>query len=74
MKYLTRVSTCYQLTTFTDGQTGERFCFLSNTNNNKDVNVDLKDDGMHFVPAWSVSILGACKKEIYNSAKVKMLV
>ncbi|KAK6274429.1 hypothetical protein POUND7_004138, partial [Theobroma cacao] len=59
-----------QLTTFTDGQTGERFCFLSNTNNNKDVNVDLKDDGMHFVPAWSVSILGACKKEIYNSAKV----
>ncbi|KAJ1392023.1 Glycoside hydrolase, family 35 [Sesbania bispinosa] len=35
-----------------------------------DVEVDLQQDGKYYVPAWSVSILQDCKKEIFNTAKV----
>ncbi|KAL2322547.1 hypothetical protein Fmac_026926 [Flemingia macrophylla] len=57
------------LTAYTsDG--GARFCFLSNTNSNADSSVDLKHDGKYFVPAWSVTILDGCIKEVFNTAKV----
>jgi len=39
--------------------------------NLEDANVDLQKDGKYLVPAWSVSILDGCNKEIYNTAKVK---
>ncbi|PON64509.1 Glycoside hydrolase [Parasponia andersonii] len=59
------------LTTYTDVVTGQRFCFLSNTNNSGDpITVDLQNDGVYWLPAWSVSILDGCNKEIYNTAKV----
>ncbi|XP_021902002.1 beta-galactosidase-like [Carica papaya] len=57
------------LTTYANNA-GERFCFLSNIDGSKDVNVDLQQDGKFMVPAWSVSILLGCKTEIYNTAKV----
>lgn len=58
------------LTTFSNNSTGERFCFLSNTDTSQDANVDLQNDGKYFVPAWSVSILEGCNKEVFNTAKV----
>ncbi|KAG4938605.1 hypothetical protein JHK82_044398 [Glycine max] len=57
------------LTTYTHTN-GERFCFLSNTNDSKDANVDLQQDGNYFLPAWSVTILDGCNKEVFNTAKV----
>ncbi|KAL2331072.1 hypothetical protein Fmac_018653 [Flemingia macrophylla] len=57
------------LTTYT-GDSGARFCFLSNTNSNADASVDLKHDGKYSVPAWSVTILDGCNKEVFNTAKV----
>ncbi|OVA11464.1 Glycoside hydrolase [Macleaya cordata] len=48
----------------------DKVCFLSNENKTNDANVDLGSDGKFFVPAWSVSILADCNKEIYNTAKV----
>lgn len=57
------------LTTYVSNSTGQKFCFLSNVNL-EDANVDLQKDGKYFVPAWSVSILDGCNKEIYNTAKV----
>ncbi|CAI8588192.1 unnamed protein product [Vicia faba] len=57
------------LTTYTNS-TGARFCFLSNNDANKDANIDLHSDGKYFVPAWSVSVLNGCNKEIFNTAKV----
>uniref|UniRef100_A0A2N9I5M6 Beta-galactosidase n=1 Tax=Fagus sylvatica TaxID=28930 RepID=A0A2N9I5M6_FAGSY len=57
------------LTTYINNATGQRFCFLSNVNL-EDANVDLQKDGKYAVPAWSVSILDGCNKEIYNTAKV----
>ena len=59
-----------QLTTYIHKSSGERFCFLSNTNTTQDANVDLQADGNYSVPAWSVSILQNCSKEIYNTAKI----
>ncbi|KAJ4973802.1 hypothetical protein NE237_006976 [Protea cynaroides] len=56
--------------TFTDNSTGNSVCFLSNINDNKDVTVDLQNYGHYFLPAWSVSILADCNKEVYNSAMV----
>eukprot|EP00258_Populus_trichocarpa_P013592 XP_002324727.3 beta-galactosidase 7 [Populus trichocarpa] len=56
-------------TTYTNQGTGERFCFLSNTNM-EEANVDLGQDGKYSLPAWSVTILQDCNKEIYNTAKV----
>ncbi|KAL2322545.1 hypothetical protein Fmac_026924 [Flemingia macrophylla] len=57
------------LTAYTsDG--GARFCFLSNTNSNADASVDLKHDGKYSIPAWSVTILDGCNKEVFNTAKV----
>ncbi|KAJ1407393.1 Glycoside hydrolase, family 35 [Sesbania bispinosa] len=35
-----------------------------------DAEVDLQQDGKYYVPAWSVSILQDCKKEVFNTAKV----
>ncbi|KAK3012130.1 hypothetical protein RJ639_011754 [Escallonia herrerae] len=58
------------LTTYTNAATGERVCFLSNLNTTQDAHIDLQKDGKYFVPAWSVSILEGCNKEIYNSAKI----
>ncbi|KAI4355825.1 hypothetical protein L6164_004562 [Bauhinia variegata] len=58
------------LTTYTNNATGETFCFLSNTNQTQDVTVDLMGAGKLTVPAWSVSILQNCTKEIYNTAKI----
>ncbi|OMO93581.1 hypothetical protein COLO4_16849 [Corchorus olitorius] len=60
-----------QLTTYSDNMTGERFCFLSNVNETQDASIDLQQDGKYIVPAWSVSVLGGCNKEIYNTAKVR---
>ncbi|KAK7251323.1 hypothetical protein RIF29_34404 [Crotalaria pallida] len=57
-------------TTYTNNATGERFCFLSNSDANKDANVELMQDGKYFVPAWSVTILDGCNKEVFNTAKV----
>ncbi|KAK7305146.1 hypothetical protein VNO77_43046 [Canavalia gladiata] len=57
------------LTTYTTAD-GARFCFLGNINNNLDVTVDLQGDGKHLVPAWSVTILDGCNKEVFNTAKV----
>ncbi|KAL9376580.1 hypothetical protein Peur_030700 [Populus x canadensis] len=56
-------------TEYTNQGTGERFCFLSNTNM-EEANVDLGQDGKYSLPAWSVTILQDCNKEIYNTAKV----
>ncbi|AES95309.1 beta-galactosidase-like protein [Medicago truncatula] len=58
------------LTTYTNSS-GARFCFLSN-NNNTDLGarVDLKNDGVYIVPAWSVSIINGCNQEVFNTAKV----
>ncbi|XP_043696444.1 beta-galactosidase 7-like [Telopea speciosissima] len=58
------------LSTFINNSTGNSICFLSNVNNNKDVIVDLQNNGKYFLPAWSVSILVNCNKEVYNTAKV----
>ncbi|KAJ1385186.1 Galactose-binding-like domain superfamily [Sesbania bispinosa] len=58
------------LTTYTNNATGEKFCFLSNSHNSQDAEVDLQQDGKYYVPAWSVSILQDCKKEVFNTAKV----
>ncbi|KAL2326203.1 hypothetical protein Fmac_025261 [Flemingia macrophylla] len=57
------------LTTYTNAN-GERFCFLSNINNNQDANVALQQDGKYIVPSWSVTILNGCNKEVFNTAKV----
>ncbi|XP_038697947.1 beta-galactosidase-like [Tripterygium wilfordii] len=58
------------LTMYADDVTGERFCFLSNSNEKVDANVDVHNDGKFSVPAWSVSVLQNCNTEIYNTAKV----
>ncbi|GAU22242.1 hypothetical protein TSUD_227780 [Trifolium subterraneum] len=58
------------LTTYANNAIGQRFCFLSNSHNSKDAQVDLQQDGKYYVPAWSVSILQDCNKEIFNTAKV----
>jgi len=57
------------LTTYTNSA-GARFCFLSNDKDNTDGNVDLQNDGKYFVPAWSVTVLDGCNKEVFNTAKV----
>ncbi|KAL0541096.1 hypothetical protein IC582_021127 [Cucumis melo] len=56
------------LTKFFNPTTGERFCFLSNTDGKNDATIDLQADEKYFVPAWSVSILDGCN-EVYNTAK-----
>ncbi|KAK7273442.1 hypothetical protein RIF29_14492 [Crotalaria pallida] len=58
------------LTTYTNNATKERFCFLSNVAENKDAKIDLQQDGSYYVPAWSVTILEGCSKEVFNTAKV----
>ncbi|KAJ1407399.1 Glycoside hydrolase, family 35 [Sesbania bispinosa] len=63
-------SVALYLTTYTNNSTGEKFCFLSNSHNSQDAEVDLQQDGKYYVPAWSVSILQDCKKEVFNTAKV----
>ncbi|MQL87725.1 hypothetical protein Taro_020275 [Colocasia esculenta] len=45
-------------------------CFISNTNVDSDATVTFEGN-QYLVPAWSVSILPDCKKEVYNTAKVK---
>lgn len=62
-----------QLTTYTNSITGESFCFLSNNNQIEEATVVLEEGNIFVVPAWSVSILGGCNKEIFNTAKVETL-
>ncbi|GLT74321.1 hypothetical protein SLA2020_461260 [Shorea laevis] len=57
------------LATFTNSS-GARFCMLSNIDKSKDANIDLEQGRKYFVPAWSVSFLDGCNKEIYNTAKL----
>ncbi|KAJ1389343.1 Glycoside hydrolase, family 35, partial [Sesbania bispinosa] len=57
------------LTTYTNAA-GARFCFLSNADSSNDANVDLQNDGQYFIPAWSVTVLDGCNKEVFNTAKV----
>ncbi|KAG6589973.1 Beta-galactosidase 7, partial [Cucurbita argyrosperma subsp. sororia] len=64
------ISSSVTLTTFSNPTTGGRFCFLSNTDASNDATIDLQRDGKYFVPAWSVTILDGCNKEVYNTAKV----
>ncbi|XP_077219958.1 beta-galactosidase 15-like [Tasmannia lanceolata] len=52
--------------TTTDGNSS---CFLSNTNTTVDRTLNFQGNS-YFVPAWSVSVLPDCKKEVYNTAKV----
>ncbi|XP_043710768.1 beta-galactosidase-like [Telopea speciosissima] len=56
--------------TFMDNSTGKSFCFLSNNDTKQDLNIELGKNGKYFLPAWSVSLLADCNKEIYNTAKV----
>ncbi|XP_054776094.1 beta-galactosidase 7-like [Prosopis cineraria] len=66
----TSVGNSVNLTTYTSSN-GGKFCYLSNTDGSQDATVDLPNGGgKFFVPAWSVSILENCSKEIYNTAKV----
>lgn len=58
------------LTVYSNNSTGERFCFLSNIDTTQDATIDLQADGKYFVPAWSVTILDGCNKEVFNTAKV----
>ncbi|OMO91833.1 hypothetical protein COLO4_18061 [Corchorus olitorius] len=60
----------FDMTMYADNATGEKFCFLSNVNGQTDTTFDLQQDGQFFVPAWSVTILQNCNKEIFNSAKI----
>jgi len=57
------------LTTYTNSS-GARFCFLSNNNTDLGARVDLHNDGVYIVPAWSVSIINGCNQEVFNTAKV----
>uniref|UniRef100_A0A0A0LYH4 beta-galactosidase n=1 Tax=Cucumis sativus TaxID=3659 RepID=A0A0A0LYH4_CUCSA len=65
-----KISSFVTLTKFSNPTSGERFCFLSNTDNKNDATIDLQADGKYFVPAWSVSILDGCNKEVFNTAKI----
>ncbi|XP_028758971.1 beta-galactosidase 7-like [Neltuma alba] len=66
----TNVGNSVNLTTYTSAN-GGKFCYLSNTDQSQDAHVDLKNgNGQYFVPAWSVSILENCSKEMYNTAKI----
>ncbi|XP_010541689.1 PREDICTED: beta-galactosidase 7-like [Tarenaya hassleriana] len=44
-------------------------CFISNANTTVDAVVSFQGN-QYNVPAWSVSVLPDCKKEVYNTAKV----
>lgn len=49
-------------------------CFFSNSNTTNDATFTYSGTE-YTVPAWSVSILPDCKKEVYNTAKVmKMMI
>ncbi|KAM7259503.1 hypothetical protein ACFE04_015244 [Oxalis oulophora] len=63
------ITTNVDLTAY-QNNAGERFCFLSNKGTSNDVTADLGQDGQFLVPAWSVSILSNCTKEVFNTAKV----
>ncbi|KAH6828560.1 beta-galactosidase 7 [Perilla frutescens var. hirtella] len=48
---------------------GKSSCFLGNANSTSDATVNY--EGVDYIiPAWSISILPDCKKEVYNTAKV----
>ncbi|GAB4846763.1 Beta-galactosidase 7, partial [Ancistrocladus abbreviatus] len=44
-------------------------CFFSNANSTNDAVVTTQGGRQLTVPAWSVSILPDCEKEVYNTAK-----
>ncbi|XP_059669779.1 beta-galactosidase 7-like [Cornus florida] len=48
---------------------GQRFCFFGNANDQDEQTFSF--EGNNFtIPAWSVSMLPNCSKEVYNTAKV----
>ncbi|KAF6147241.1 hypothetical protein GIB67_039371, partial [Kingdonia uniflora] len=49
---------------------GTSGCFLSNKNATSSATVTFQGN-QYSLPAWSVSILPDCKKEVYNTAKVR---
>ncbi|KAF6158929.1 hypothetical protein GIB67_012346 [Kingdonia uniflora] len=49
---------------------GTSGCFLSNKNATSSATVTFQGN-QYCLPAWSVSILPDCKKEVYNTAKVR---
>lgn len=48
-------------------------CFLVNTNSSADANITF-EGSVYFLPGKSVSILLDCKQEIYNTAKVFIII
>ncbi|KAF8396486.1 hypothetical protein HHK36_018109 [Tetracentron sinense] len=48
---------------------GTSSCFFGNANSTADANITFQGN-QYVVPAWSVSILPDCKKEVYNTARV----
>ncbi|KAJ4717252.1 Beta-galactosidase [Melia azedarach] len=59
------------MTKFTINATGEKFCMLSNVDNLSNVRARVEEGGDEFfVPAWSVTFVQNCSKEVYNTAKV----
>ncbi|KAA8534750.1 hypothetical protein F0562_029808 [Nyssa sinensis] len=63
----TTLDNSVSVTTYTTNETCS--CFIGNANTTTDVTLNLQ--GIDYtVPAWSVSILPDCKKEVYNTAKV----
>ncbi|KAJ7971467.1 Beta-galactosidase [Quillaja saponaria] len=48
---------------------GKSICFLGNANSTNDAIINFQNTN-YIVPAWSVTILSDCYKEVYNTAKV----
>ncbi|CAK9143003.1 unnamed protein product [Ilex paraguariensis] len=48
---------------------GTRVCFFGNANEKEDIQITFEGTN-YTVPAWSVSILPNCSKEVYNTARV----
>ncbi|XP_043690636.1 beta-galactosidase 15 [Telopea speciosissima] len=46
-------------------------CFIGNANQTSDATITFQGT-QYTIPAWSVSILPDCKKEVYNTAKVNV--
>lgn len=44
-------------------------CFLANANETSDATITFQGTE-YFVPAWSISVLPDCKKDVYNTARV----
>ncbi|KAK7380656.1 hypothetical protein VNO78_33171 [Psophocarpus tetragonolobus] len=58
-----------QMTATVYSYAGQSACFFGNANPKDDITINFENI-QYTVPAWSVSILPDCNKEIYNTAKV----